>query len=191
MDSFHQSRGRILFEVLCAFAISVSLASTWIQTGASALLPAAAAALLYGLVHTLDMAGRRSVAPNPESAEIAAADQRVAAMTNFPVPIAAGELPAADDPVPEMAALIEPTSPPARKARQRKAPRKKAKVAEIVPAEEAKAVERVPAEEPEVVAPLPLDEEHHGSVTPLFEPEPFVRQQRAVFGRKAGLAFRR
>ena len=27
--------------------------------------------------------------------------------------------------------------------------------------------------------------EEHAPVTPLFEPEPFVRQQRAVFGRKA------
>jgi len=190
MHNFHQSRGRIFFEVLCVLAIAVSLVGTWMQTGASALVPAAAVALLYGVVHMFDMAGRKSAAPNPESVEIAA-DQRADAMTDFRAAMAAAEQPATDEPVPEMSELTEPTPPPVRKARQPKGPRKRAKVAEIVPAEEAKAVELVPGEGPEAVAPLPLDEEHHGSVTPLFEPEPFVRQQRAVFGRKAGLAFRR
>ena len=53
MHSFHRSRGRILFEVLCAFVISASCVGTWMQTGAWAMLPAAFAALLYGLTLVL------------------------------------------------------------------------------------------------------------------------------------------
>ena len=193
MHSFRQSRGRIFFEVLCALAISASLVGTWMQTGASALLPAAAVALLYGLVHMLDMAGRRSGAPNPESVEIAP-HLRADATTEFPAPMVASEQPATDDPVPDVADLTEQAHP-ARKGRPPKAPRKagtrragtkakaQAKVAELVPATEAKVV---PDEEPAAVVPMPLDEAAHASFAPLFEPEPFVRQQRAVFGRKAG-----
>ena len=44
MHSFHHSRSRILFEVFCALAISASCVSAWMQTGAQALLPAAAVA---------------------------------------------------------------------------------------------------------------------------------------------------
>src|SRR5687767_14603536 len=51
MHSFGPSRGRILFETLCALAISASLVGAWMQTGASALLMAAGVAALYGLVH--------------------------------------------------------------------------------------------------------------------------------------------
>jgi len=40
------------------------------------------------------------------------------------------------------------------------------------------AVEMPPADEPE--------ENYHAPIAPLFEPQPLVRQQRAVFGRKAG-----
>ena len=51
-----------------------------------------------------------------------------------------------------------------------------------LPAAEPEVVE-IPAEEPEPVA---VEEEYHAPVTPLFEPQPLVRQQRTVFGRKAG-----
>ena len=185
MHSFHQSRGRTFFEVLCALAISLSFVGTWMQTGASALLPAAAVALFYALVHAFDMAKLRSAAPEPETVEVAA-DQQVAAAQ-----------PVKSVPVPEVAEVAAQVAPPARKDRQPKAPRKKAKIAELAPAEEAKIVDFVPDEEPEIVefvpdeepeavVPMPLDEEPHASPTPLFEPEPFTRQQRAVFGRKAG-----
>ena len=55
MHSFHHSRGRILFEVFCAFAVVASLVGAWRQTHASALLVAAAAAALYGMVHLFDL----------------------------------------------------------------------------------------------------------------------------------------
>ena len=55
MHSFQPSRGRVLFEVLCALTVSASCAAAWMQTGASALLGACGAAALYGLVHLFDM----------------------------------------------------------------------------------------------------------------------------------------
>ena len=55
MHSFHQSRGRIAFEVLCALTVSASCAAAWLQIGVAAFLPAAAATGLYGLWHLTDM----------------------------------------------------------------------------------------------------------------------------------------
>ena len=112
------------------------------------------------------------------------------------------EQPVRAEPTLGVAEAIEPAAPPARKARQPKAPRRKAKVAEVLPVEEAMVVEPVlekepavfepmPDEEPAAEEPMPFEEEHHASVTPLFEPVPFARQQRTGFGRKSGLAFRR
>jgi hypothetical protein len=55
----------------------------------------------------------------------------------------------------------------------------------VVPAETAD--EETPASESEPTWPEADEEpQDHAPVTPLFEPEPFVRQQRTVFGRKAG-----
>ena len=188
MHSFHHSRGRIFFEVLCALGISASFVGAWMQTGASAMLPAAGLALLYGLVHMFDMVRRRPAAPKPEAVEIAAEQPAAVAQPVIEV-------------LPEFAELVEPAAPPARKTRQPKAPRKKAKVADVLPIEEAKVaetaleepaiVEQIPDEEPAAEEPMPFEEEHHASVTPLFEPVPFARQQRTGFGRKSGLAFRR
>ena len=196
MHSFHQSRGRIFFEVLCALAVSVSCVGTWMQTGASAMLPAAAATLLYALVHSFDMAGRKSAA--------AATGQRRGAPTADVESAAPAEQPMTEVPFQKSRSLAVQAAPPARKVRQPKAPRKKSKAAEVAPAEEAKVVEFVPDEDPqfvvhdedpevvvhdedpEAVLPMPFDEEHHASVTPLFEPVPFVRQQRTGFGRKSG-----
>jgi hypothetical protein len=55
------------------------------------------------------------------------------------------------------------------------------------------AVETAEVAEPEIAEPKPAmrvvdtvhDEPEYIPATPLFEPEPFVRQQRAAFGRKA------
>ncbi len=76
MHSFRQSRTRILFEVFCALAISASCVGAWMQTGASALLSAAAVSALYGLVHAFDMVGRRTaVAVEPQRIDFATDDQ--------------------------------------------------------------------------------------------------------------------
>ena len=178
MHSPHQSRVRIVFEVLCALTVSVSCVGTWNQTGATALLPAAAATLLYGFVRMFDMLRRAPARAMAKTVEMAAEQ-----------PLA-DEPPAFAAPVTEVAELAEPASPPARKARQTKTPRKKAKTAEVA-IERANAVDSVLEEEPRMDEPMPFEEDHHASVTPLFEPVPFARQQRSGFGRKAGLAFPR
>ena len=69
MHSFRHSRGRIFFEVFCAFAISASCVGAWMQTGARALLAAAAVAALYGFVHAFDLSGRNphAAVDQPES----------------------------------------------------------------------------------------------------------------------------
>ena len=190
MHSFHQSRGRIFFEVLCALAVSVSCVGTWMQTGATAMLPGAAAALLYGLVHLFDMVRRRPVAPKAEAVEAVAVQPAEPKSDPMPVvPMVAAEQPVMDAPVAEAAPEAAELAPPVRKARQPKAPRKKAKVAKAEPSEEVMVV--VADKEPAPELPTPFEEEHHASVTPLFEPVPFARQPRMGFGRKAGLAFRR
>src|SRR6187399_3594549 len=66
MHSFHQSRSRIAFEVLCALTVSASCAAAWMQLGATAFLPAAVATGLYGLWHLTDMRVPKPVADSPE-----------------------------------------------------------------------------------------------------------------------------
>ena len=176
MHSFHQSRGRILFEVLCALAISVSFVGAWMQTGASALLPAAAVTLLYGLVHAVDVAGRRSVGADPQPVEISAKPQvDVTAPADHLVTVEEG------------AELPEEAPLPARKARQPKAPRK-AGGRSAGTLREPKGITLVPPKKTPAAAAEPeaVEETAHASLPPLFEAEPFVRQQRAIFGRKAG-----
>jgi hypothetical protein len=185
MHSFHQSRGRVFFEVLCALAVSASCVGTWMQTGAPAPLAAAAATLLYGLVHLFDM--RR---PRPAVAKLATVEA---------VPVQ----PVRDIVVADRVEVAEPAAPAERKARQPKAPKKTSRrrasaanaveptpvmaveTPEPVPVVEASAPEPERVEEPTTVWPLAVEETAHAAPAPLFEPEPFVRQQRA-FGRKAG-----
>lgn len=206
MQSFHRSRGRIFFEVLCAFAVSASCVGAWMQTGATALLFAAAVALLYGLVHAFDMAGRRSpVAVASRPAEAAMDEPTLA----FDQPQTVAEPVVEDKP--------EPVAPrPTRARRAKSAPKagrsrtkaREQKVAEPAPVEETMIPELVLPAEPEVTEPDPpqepqvvrltppeavpppaapvREETPPIPLTPLFEPQPFVRQQRGAFGRKAG-----
>ncbi len=190
MQSVQPSRGRILFEVLCAFALAASFAGAWMQLGASALLAAASVAAFYGLVHAFDLFRRNpAVAVEPQRIELPSEVQ-----TDFPafqdadaLMVVAGH------------ELTSDAAPPeAKSGRPAKAPRKKkAKAAEPVPVaeaeatepappEEAEPAELAPAEEPEVAETEQFEETAHISHAPLFEPAPFVRQQRAAFGRKAG-----
>ncbi|HEY7005143.1 MAG TPA: hypothetical protein VH392_01535 [Sphingomicrobium sp.] len=159
MHSFHQSRGRILFEALCALGISASLAGAWLQTQASAVLPAAALALVLGLVRMSDMSRR-----SPDNA----AERREEHPIDVPTP---WDESAVAEPVEEVGETAV-TKPRAKRA---KAPRKTAK-ARKEPVAKPAAVEE-PESVAEEVTPLPLE--------PLFDPQPFARQQHAVFGRKA------
>lgn len=180
MDRFQPSRGRILFETLCALALAASLAAAWQQTGASALVAGAVAAALFGFSHAFGMK-RPGRAAEPQRIAFAADDKAEPAEVEPAIVL---------EQQAELASLSEDVEPlerapiPARRARKPKAPRKTrggGKAAEkAVVAESSVAVEGEPV-------PEPIEDEAYTHITPLFEPEPFVRQPRAVvFGRKAG-----
>jgi hypothetical protein len=160
MHSFRQSRARIAFEVLCALTVSLSCAGAWIQTGATAFLPAAVATGLFGLWHLTDL--RR------QSGEPAVAAQ---AQTKLVGPVEVVEAPPA--------VVIEAEEAPKPKKRSRK---KQPETEKLVSAAE--------VAEPDPIADFPdraaIEEELHPPIAPLFEPKPFALQQRPSFGRKAG-----
>lgn len=184
MHSFHHSRGRILFDVLCALTVSASCAGAWIQTGASAFLPAAAAAALYALVHAFDLAKTRPALAAPMPSVETPADH----LEEMPHEATMAPPPVEEAPPAEPVAAAELTEPAAAekpKPRRAKAPRKAAKgsakavVTELKPVEVATTAPESDMDSSDMdSAPVPI--------APLFEPEPFVRQQRTVFGRKAG-----
>ena len=218
MHSFHQSRARILFEVACAFGISASCVWASMQTYATAMLPAAAIAALYGLVHAFDMVRRSpAVAESVKAVEPRAEQGDLLADLEFggTEPLV-NEEPELAEPLAEVVAETaikrkrrSPRSTGSRRDRRETEP----EVAQIVPGPEAEIVaaaeEAEPevaqiapgpeaeivaaAEEPEVAQPKPAmhvvdsapDEPEYIPATPLFETEPFVRHQRAAFGRKA------
>ena len=218
MQSFHHSRGRILFEVLCALSISASCVGAWMQTNASALLAAASVSALYGLVHLFDMRGRKP-AVAAERQQVATATDRETAVPGHQETLALSppaELQLTAETNVQQVAKADPPAPKATRARKTKAApkagrrrasaREETKVVEVAPPEEANVTEFVP-EEPKVVelirpeepktaepapsedaqapTPPPPDETAPIPLTPLFDPKPFVRQQRAAFGRKA------
>lgn len=157
MHSFHHSRGRILFDVFCALVVAAASAVAWSQTGASALLALAAVAAVYAVVHATDRP-RRAVPAAPFVTE----------------PAVQAALPTA---------LVEPEAePPAPKAPKPRSRKKKA--AEAAPVAVVPEVQEVVIPEP--VEDEPVDPWHQGPIEPLFEPQPALRQQRAVFGRKSG-----
>ena len=200
MHSFHHSRGRILFEVACALTVSASCVGAWMDLGTPAFLPAAAVSAFYGLVHLFDM--RRK----PAIADVAIADRVEADQWVDAAPHEAG--PATVEAEPQ-AAVSEPK--PAKQTKKPSRKRSKKAVGPAVvaePTEETMAVaegeplapiqdagpvaesdpfsEETIGDDAESAEPATFEEPEHWPVTPLFEPEPFVRQQRAVFGRKAG-----
>ena len=185
MHSYQHSRGRILFEVACAFGISASCVWAWQQTYATALLPAAAIAALYGLVHAFDLVRRR-----PAVAEAIEVSEPVASHIDFSP---SSESPQVIEPPAEVVAEAAPKRKrkPSRKAERAfiadiAAP--EPEVAPVIP----EVVEAVEVTEPEVVdlqpamrvVPTPPAEPEYVPATPLFEADPFVRQQRAAFGRR-------
>ena len=194
MHSFHQSRGRILFEVFCALGISASCVVAWMQTYAPAMLGVAGFAGLYGLVHLFDMARRSPTVAAPVEAAAPVADDR----GDLLVYLEEDEPELLLDSEPQLAEVAEEAPP---------------EVAEPVQESEPEVVEPVQESEPEVVEPLrepepvaevvqeaepeaaetvqettPIESDHeepdYSPVAPLFEAEPFVRKQRAAFGRR-------
>lgn len=185
MHSFHHSRGRILFEVACALTISASCVGAWMQTGASAFLPAAAAAALYGLVHAFDLARPKPrLTADPPSEEISEAPHEVQPETVTDQGREEAVKPAS---------VQKSKSPrkPARKGGRRTKAAAPAAISEAAKPDEVPAAavdpveENIPVDAEEAVPPQPFEEDAPIPIAPLFEPEPFVRQQR-MFGRKAG-----
>ena len=190
MHSFHPSRGRILFEVLCLFAAAAACAGAWLQTGASAMLGVAAVVALYGLVHLFDL--RR-----PKSTETAVPQRIDFTADARPVPAAVAEKQAvidaveateAADPVPGRAGPGRRSG--SRKGGGRRVKPKAATAPEPTPAKEA-AVSWPMAEEvtsgvkqAEDEVAVSLEDAAPAHIAPLFEPDPFVRMPRQAFGRR-------
>ena len=212
MHSFQPSRGRILVEVFCALAVVASMVGAWRQTGASALLTAAAAAAIYAMVRLFDLARNEPAqVEEPQCVEFeTAAQDAEPAIPAVQAPPAAVDTP----PVPELGSeqaepveLAPRTGAGRRKGGSRKSAgrrasaQKAAEVIEFTPAEEPMAeplAEIAPparAGDPDI-ADAPVTEDHdvqgpdapvepaHVPHAPLFEPEPFVRMSRAAFGRR-------
>jgi hypothetical protein len=195
MHSFQPSRGRIFFEVLCAIGIAASCGGAWLQTGASALLAAAAVATLYALVHFFDLFRRNPtlavepqridftpegkadlatvrdfIAPEPAVKEMVDALALDPRLTDFGDPQAQPvELHAAQ------ADEVVPTKATRKGGRRTTGSQKKAKAAEATQIADA---------EPAVVEPAMVEQVTHTHVAPLFEPDPFVRMPRQGFGRR-------
>ena len=187
MNSSQHSRGRIMFEALCIWALGVSFVGAWLETGVAAHLASAAIAVLYGLSRSVGLFAREPLA--------AAAEPAAVPMTFAQEPVTAA--PAFEEAPPrieifafEPEATIAPETvfePKLVKAAKPKR-RKKAAAAEqveetVVEQPDASAAEEMAIEPPDVVAfEEPVHHETH--IEQLFEPQPFVRQPRA-FGRKA------
>ena len=193
MHSAHHSRGRIMFEVFCALALAASLAGAWAQTDASALLSAAAVAALYGIWHLTDL--RRPASAAVDVPAIPAGEDQGDLLVYQPPlspPVAEAEAPVE---VVEETAKPSRKSPKPRAGRGRKdapptigeiADKLEREFAQVAAEPEMPAPAPEPQPEPEVhLADSPGDAPEYVPATPLFETEPFVRQQRAAFGRKA------
>jgi hypothetical protein len=163
MHPYHRARGKVLFEVLCAWSLAASFAGAWGQTGSSALLASAAVMSLFSVYWAFGLVGRDTVA---EAAPLTA--------TVVDVPAAEVESAAPEEVfafAPEALPEPEPVAAAPKKQRARKGKKAAAAVAPVV-----EAPEPVVIEEPVYDGP-PLQQ--------LFEPQPFVRQPRPAFGRKS------
>jgi hypothetical protein len=185
MHSFHPSRGKILFEVFCALGMAASCAVAWMQTGASALLGAAAVAALYGLGHLFALRQpKRAGVVEPQRVEFDTELEHDLPdlQSELVTPSAEDQPPAADQSF-EEAEIAQPAAPRTTGNRRPKAPRKRSSRSTSAP-KAAPVTDLAPLESaPE---PVVAEEEPPIHLAPLFEPAPFVRQQRAAFGRKAG-----
>lgn len=199
MHSFQPSRGRVFVEFLCALAIVASLVGAWRQTQASALLLAAGAAALLGMIRLFDMSrGTPATVEEPQrigfEPELPAEE---AALPGAAQPTAAEEVEAVE-PSGEVIEFIEPEGPRTgagrRKGGSRKgtgrraAPRKAARIVDISVAEAVDDEAGIDeADSAAAAVEIAVPEPVHVPHAPLFEPEPFVRMPRQAFGRRGRL----
>ena len=178
MHSHQRARGKIVFEAFCGLSLAASFAGAWDQTGSTALLASAAIMALasiywlFGLVSR----GRSDPAAQPSAVVVDAPEAEVETAVRDEVFACEPEVPTADRVEifpfePDVPTELEPVAPAPKKKRARKT--KKA-AADVAPAVEQP--EPAVFDEPVSYGPPP---------EPLFEPQPFVRQPRPAFGRKA------
>lgn len=175
------------------------------QTGASALLTAAAIATLYSLVRFFDLfrsessqatepqridfapdgqADLSTIAPLVEPKASFVAEAIVPFSVEEPVHPELVEKASAREPAREVAA-----PKPVKARKPAKAP-KKPKVTEPAESSSAAETELVQKADPielasDQIVEFPVaDDDHHARIEPLFEPEPYFRQKRTVFGRR-------
>lgn len=190
MQSFRHSRRKTLFEILCAFAVSASCVGAWIQTSAWALLSVSFVAAIYGLVHAFELKTVRSAATvDSQDAALAVCSQDdllsdedagFPVMTTDRQSMAEASIEEADPVEPSKS---DPTTQVARAKTRGKGRGRRAKGAK-----ETKAAELAPQDENEVEGHKAAAENTQLPLVPLFEPQPYMRQQRAVFGRKDNFA---
>jgi len=206
MSSLHQSRARVLFDSACAFGLAASSAFAWMQTYATAFLPMAGIAGMWGLARLLDMRQSSEHAAEPVAVTRSVPEPVV---TFEPEPVAVEPEPVAVEPPAYVQPPMEDVLATVKRSRKATKPPKarKAPVQEVV--EQAAPEPQPVVDEPvalELEAPLMLDQataevvqhpaqaapeepeaDYAPPVVPLFEAEPFVRtQRRTAFGRKAG-----
>lgn len=204
MHSFHHSRGRILFEILCALGMAASCVAAWRQTGASALLAAASIAALYGFAHLLDLRRPKLArAAEPQRIEFDAEPEReLPADQNELATSSAEDQPPAADPGIDQPEPVEPAAPRSGRrsggsrkgSGRRTGARKEAKAAKSAAPVEVEAASHAPRQKPSVIeltpqtveefAMMPEEEAAPPHIQPLFEPEPFARMPRPAFGRR-------
>lgn len=182
MHSFHQSRGRIAFDVLCALALAASCAAAWAQTGVSAFLAMSCVAIAYGLVHATALRRQPAVA-GVENCETLGDQQG-----DLLAQLESADRPPRTEAAPsvEVVSIAAPEAPAEKLSPEPARPRsRKKKVSTKAPVTPEAQPEQAGANTATIQYPG-LEEEHHPPIAPLFEPQPLVRQQRTVFGRKAG-----
>jgi hypothetical protein len=160
MHCHHRSRGKVLFEVVCALGLAASFAAAWDDIGSTPLLASAAIVSLFAIYWSFGLFARRPADEVMESAAAVAiapeAEIRIAVEPEHPVH--ATEFQSDPEPV---------VDPP-----KKRPPRKPKKAA----------VPIVELSEPVAVA----ESSYNGPpLEQLFDPQPFVRQQRTAFGRKS------
>ena len=193
MHSFHPSRGRVLFNFVCALGMVASCVGAWKQTDAPALLAAAAVVALFGFVQLFDLARPKPtelVEPQRIDFEPGGAVLPLTAVETQPT--TANRVEEADivelvTPRPNIGRAKAPRKGGGRRA---KAP-KVAKVAKLAPAEEEDVPWPTAPEEANLAEMAPPAEEEyapeesdHPHIAQLFEPEPYARMPRRAFGRR-------
>ena len=165
MHSYQPSRGRIFFQVLCVFGMSVTLAGAWLQTGAIALAAAAFIAALYGVVHFFDLFRNRAVEIEPQRIDFNTPPEMptvpVLQETSVRLAVVETQLDADNvvmerQPVVE-AEPIEPAPLPAKAGRGAKTSRKGGSRPKSAPKHKE-------------VTPLAPEEEAEGGIAPVFAP---------------------